>query len=155
MIDHQEIKIAFVGPLHNFLGVTVQMQDQAASQPVYPFIGYTFVDPYRDKSPYGNHFIVDNNHRIEKLAAVTVSVTCHARSSPEAYRITGLARDWFQGSGRSILKDAGIVVVALEATTARDTLLTYDYERRVGFDMHLRMVDVIEYEEEMIEKIKI
>ncbi|WP_390905371.1 phage neck terminator protein [Paenibacillus melissococcoides] len=41
MIDHQQIKTAFVGPLRNYLGVTVQMQDQAVPQPPYPFIGFT------------------------------------------------------------------------------------------------------------------
>lgn len=154
MIDHQQIKTAFVGPLRDYLGVTVQMQDQAAPQPPYPFIGYTFVSPYVDKSPYGNHSVRDDRRRIEKLAAVTISITCYAKSSQDAYRISGQARDWFQGIGRMPLKDYGIIVVKLEATTARDTLLTYDYERRIGFDVHLRMVDVIEYEEDMIEKIQ-
>ncbi|CAH8718654.1 phage neck terminator protein [Paenibacillus melissococcoides] len=41
-----QIKTAFVGPLRNYLGVTVQMQDQAVPQPPYPFIGFTFVAPY-------------------------------------------------------------------------------------------------------------
>ncbi|MEB9896764.1 hypothetical protein P4K96_25395, partial [Bacillus cereus] len=153
MIDHQKIKAAFVGQLHKHLGLPVIMTDQAAPQPSYPFIGFTFVAPYVDKSPYGNHFIQDE-HRIEKLAAVTISITCYAKSSQDGYRISGQARDWFQGIGRNLLKDAGIVVVKLEATTARDTLLTYDYERRIGFDVHMRMVDVIEYDEDMIEKIK-
>ncbi|CAH8249344.1 hypothetical protein WJ0W_006530 [Paenibacillus melissococcoides] len=76
----------------------------------------------------------------KKLARVTISITCYAKSSQDGYRISGQARDWFQGIGRNLLKDAGIVVVKLEATTARDTLLTYDYERRIGFDVHLRMV---------------
>ncbi|CAH8705364.1 hypothetical protein WDD9_000950 [Paenibacillus melissococcoides] len=154
MIDHQQIKTAFVGPLRNYLGVTVQMQDQAVPQPPYPFIGFTFVAPYVDQSPYGVHSIREDRHRIEKLARVTISITCYAKSSQDGYRISGQARDWFQGIGRNLLKDAGIVVVKLEATTARDTLLTYDYERRIGFDVHLRMVDVIEYDEDMIEKIK-
>ncbi|WP_390905312.1 phage neck terminator protein [Paenibacillus melissococcoides] len=48
------------------------------------------------------------------------------------YRISGTARTGFRVFGRNLLKDAGIVVVKLEATTARDTLLTYDYERRIA-----------------------
>ncbi|PZM62615.1 phage neck terminator protein [Paenibacillus dendritiformis] len=155
MIDHQQIKTAFVGPLRDYLGVTVQMQDQAAPQPPYPYIGFTFVAPYVDKSPYGNHSVRDDRHKIEKLATVTISITCYAKSSQDGYRISGQARDWFHGNGRTLLRDSGIVVVKLEATTARDTLLTYEYERRIGFDVHLRMVDVIEYEEDMIEKIQI
>ncbi|MCE5168524.1 hypothetical protein LQV63_04245 [Paenibacillus profundus] len=154
MIDHQKLKTAFVGPLHDHLGIPIQMQDQAAPQPPYPFIGVTFVAPYVDKSPYGNHSVVGERHRIEKMAAVTLSMTCHSKSGAEAYQLSGRARDWFQGAGRILLKDAGIVVVRLEATTARDTLLTYEYERKVGFDVHLRLADVIEYEEDMIEKIQ-
>lgn len=154
MIDHQKIKEAFVGHLHKHLGIPVIMTDQAAPQPPYPFIGFAFVAPYIDRSPYGNHSITNDRHRIEKMAAITISITCYAKSAQDAFRISGQARDWFRGYGRILLKDTGIVVASLEDTTARDTLLTYDYERKVGFDVQLRMMDVIEYKEDMIAKIK-
>lgn len=154
MIDHQKIKIAFVDALRTYLGIPIQMLDQAAPQPPYPFIGFTFVAPYIDQSPYGNHSFHNDQHRMEKMVGVTISITGYAQSGQEAYRISGQARDWFQGVGRMLLKDAGMIVVRLEATSARDTLLTYDYERKVGFDVRLRLADVIAYKEDSIENIQ-
>lgn len=155
MIDYQKMKTAFVGPLRTYLGIPVQMLTQAAPQPGYPFIGFTFVAPYIDKSSYGNHSQQNDKHRIEKRVSVTISITCYTKSAQDAYQISGQARDWFQGIGRILLKDAGIIMGRLEATTARDTLLTYEYERKVGFDVQLRLTDVIEYKQDVIQQLTI
>ncbi|WP_390905374.1 phage neck terminator protein [Paenibacillus melissococcoides] len=104
------------------------MQDQAVPQPPYPFIGFTFVAPYVDQSPYGVHSIREDRHRIEKLARVTISITCYAKSSQT---VTGYQDRLGLVSGYRAQPAKGCRQLSSSSWKQRQRVtrcLTYDYE---------------------------
>lgn len=92
---------------------------------------------------------------IEQDTEMVFSITCNASTIEDAEDYTQKARAYFLGRGHLELSDNNITVVDVLAATNRDVFLTVNYERRVGFDVRLRVRGQESFEMEVIETVTI
>jgi hypothetical protein len=134
MIDYETIKRTIVSHVRTRTGHPVILQASNDTQPAYPFCTYTVTSPYLPVT-----FAEVGDDTVEDVEMV-FSLTWHSQSATE---VQGLAHQtamlFKMRAHRQQLGDAGIAVVRLEGMQNRDTFLTIDNERRVGFDVRFRV----------------
>lgn len=91
----------------------------------------------------------------ETHVEMVVSVTVHDKDPDRAYGACFDAISLFDFKGRDELRDAGVIVVGITNAQIRDTFLTIDYERRVGFDVRIRVTSLDEMTIDYIETAEI
>lgn len=137
MIDYAAIKRTIIGHIMTNTGHQVVLQASNDPLPDYPFCTYTLTSPYlpRSSSERGAEYTED--------VEMVFSLTWHSRSATEAQGLAHQTAMLFKTrAGRQKLGDAKITVVRLEGFQNRDTFLTIDNERRVGFDIRFRIRQV-------------
>jgi len=159
MIDFKELRTAIVKGLSEHLDILVIMANQDAPKPDYPFMTYMFTTPMNSVVPQsGSYYSKEAGDKLDygrrHYNRMTVSLTSFSQDSDEAHEKAFEAADWFTWKGYFHLKENNIVVVRIEAMTNRDTLIVGDYERRVGFDVQLRVPSKVEKEIEWIEEVE-
>lgn len=152
---------------HLALAHVVEM-DQDAPKPPYPFVGFkwTTITPELGSNRRTMQAVPSPDPRWEKDVeyryvrnpVATLSVTVFDRPDSERiHELTYAAHMWF-----SIPELAGDALAELEATivevteiTDRDTVLDREIERRQGFDVRMRVVDVVEVRVPTIETVQV
>lgn len=115
-------------------GKKVIEQLSTAKQPAYPFLSYTVINPYLNPKTY-----TDGNSITEEVEMV-ISYTWMSEDSMEAMSLAQTSATHIKARGtRQRLYDMGIVVVDVMGFGNRDTFITIETERRVGFDVKIRI----------------
>lgn len=152
----------------NEYGVTAIIErDQQAPKPPYPFIGlkWTSIVP-QDGKPDRTRSVVasddpewayDVEYRYVENPEPVLSVSAYdgdgtlihtlSQAAHQWFRIPELAGDWLEPLDTSI--------VSVGAITDRDTVLDREVERRQGFDVRLRVVDIVRVTVPTIERVEI
>ena len=152
MIKYDDWFIPLQAGLSAYTGVMTIQAETIGKQPPYPFIT---IKQTTIASPIGMPAIktADGTQTIEQDYEMVLSLTIHANTIESATDNANKARNYFLGRGTIELSDAYIAIVEVLPATNRDVFLNIDYERRVGFDVRLRMRDTETYALEMIEKV--
>lgn len=111
----------------------VVRQNQVAPIPDYPYVSYTVTTPV--VSPKGGTYsIAPDGTRYRKLEQGW-SFTVQSDDADEAMNLAIEMFDFFALSGRVKLADSGIIVNRVGGITARDNLISIEYEHRNGLDV--------------------
>jgi hypothetical protein len=162
----QAIRNGIVAGLYNHLQKPVIMAEQAENKPTYPYLSYKFIVPYNPDTGRGievSKLIPSDNPDFEydfeetkiQQPTMTISFTAYSLDSLESQELALKAREWMDHIGYYDLKRLGVVVVSVEAMGNRDTLIVDEYERKVGFDVIIRVVHEVKRRLETIEEVNL
>lgn len=149
MISHADIRNKLVSGLHKFMDMLVVQQSSIGDQPEYPFITYTVTSPYlqlgqpeRYTQEIDGSIVTRSKEHYEQVYSFTIA----SKDEDEAMDKCLQAIQYFKFYGTQDLADQNIVIVKISSISARDNMITIDYERRYGFDVRIRVA----YEETML-----
>src|SRR5690606_27934595 len=140
-------------------------RDQNAPAPPHPFVGFKWIaitpeagnlrrtrEMVTSKDP---RFPLDVQYTYVRNPVMTLSVTVFDRDGERIHPLTQAAHDWFSipELGGDWLQPTGAVIVEVTPITDRDTVLDEQIERRQGFDVRLRVVDVVAVTVPTIERV--
>lgn len=158
MLDYNHIRTSIVSRLNRHLGMLVILENQTGQTPLYPFVTYKLISPYLP-SGQGNYGVEPAPDGVELAKQRDIeqvfSFTVHDTDSDRAYQACFNIIEYFDFLGRDTLREQGIVVVEMTNVQSRDTFLTIEYERRVGVDVRIRVVDQSNMQVDAIEKAEI
>lgn len=171
MIDMAALQTRIVTGLRAHLqplGVTAVIErDQNAPAPPHPFLGFkwTAITPEPGSLRRSRALVPAEDPRFEhdvqyiyaRNPVMTLSVTVFDRDGAQIHSIAQAAHDWFSipEMAGDWLQPTGAVIVEVTAITDRDTVLDEQIERRQGFDVRLRVVDVVVVTVPTIETVEI
>lgn len=103
-------------------------------QPEYPFLSYTVINPYLNPKTY------TDGDSITEEVEIVISYTWMSEDSMEVMSLAQTSATHIKARGtRQRLYDKGIVIVDTMGFGNRDTFITIETERRVGFDVKIRI----------------
>lgn len=150
MFRYDDIWLPMQSGLSRYTGIEVIQAEGMGKQPPYPFFSIKNISPAIGVGLV-TEYVEDNTMTIEQDIEIVLSITCNGEKIEDAENYSSKARGYFLGKGTIELSDANIAVVEVLGANNRDVFLTVDYERRVGFDVRLRVrgresfdIDVIE-----------
>lgn len=115
------------------LGIPLIQANSSGSQPAYPFATFTVTTP---KILIGNQAGPQQDEEFE----LVVSLTFKSQSAIQSLNLAEQAQQFLRSNtGRSfLLGNGGLVLVSVQGFSNRDSFISIDYERNVGFDIQLR-----------------
>lgn len=132
MIDYSAILKAVNAEVRQ--GKPIIEQLSTAKQPKYPFLSYTVISPYLNPKTY------TSGDSIREEVEIVISYTWMSEDSMEVMSLAQKSANHMKARGtRQKLYDMGIVVVESMGFGNRDTFITIETERRVGFDLKIRI----------------
>ena len=160
------VRNLIVSKLYAKTAKPVIQMEQTATKPAYPFIGYKII--VSDNREPGQSImeratvasadpLFDYNIKetaIDQVTA-TLSFNAYGEKPADAYDLAITAKNFIEHNLYFDLKDAGAVVVSVEAIGDRTVLIETSYEFRYGFDVIIRMVNSTERIVSTIEEINI
>ena len=137
MINHRANEIVIVDALQAYLSksdrpCTVIRRNQVAKAPDYPYLSFTATTPLSEMR--GTYSEAEDGS-LYRDATQIWSFTVQSDSDDEAMELGMKLSDFFTASGINLLADKGITVRRVTSLTARDNLLTIQYEYRKGLDV--------------------
>lgn len=152
MITYDDLWYPLEAGLKSYVGVPVVRAESEGDIPAYPFISVKQTTPFINM---GQPVIINESagQTIQQVTECVFSFTVNASTLESATDTANKARLYFLGKGVIELSDSSITIVEVFNATNRDVFLTDDYERRVGFDVRLRVLDVETYEIETIDTV--
>ncbi|MBR5823729.1 MAG: hypothetical protein IKY67_06270 [Paludibacteraceae bacterium] len=119
----------------------VVMQNQVAHIPPYPYVSYTITSPINEMK--GTYSKAEDGTLYRNILQ-TWSITVQSDEYDEALQLGMQIVDYFTAVGIFDLSNENIVVRNTTNLTARDNLLTIQYEYRHGLDVTFGLVYSIE-----------
>lgn len=152
MINNENLRKTVVTGLIEHLGVPVIRSNQNAEPPKYPYASYTVtIAESANNGTYGEY-----EDGIDRLPVTqTWSITVQSDKEDESISLAGKARDWLTHSGRIYLNDNDVIVQSVTDITNRDNMISIEYEYKNGFDVVFWLMNEVEREVEIIERVKI
>ncbi|WP_411503478.1 phage neck terminator protein [Brevibacillus centrosporus] len=152
MVPFKAIRSAIVQELAAFLSVPVIEMNGGGEMPEQSFFTYDFTD-FEDASGFPCEYLEGDILRHEGTVSFTVSFLSFAENKATSVENALLARDWLKREGRDLLKDrVNVIVSEIGTIENRDVLLADEWERRQGFEVTFRTLDVTEREFIAIER---
>lgn len=164
-MDYKEIRNTIVKGLHEFLNVPVVPTDDIGDKPDYPYISYKFTTL---KMPQGSHnlyrdvvksnddkFQYDVEYTRKEQPKMVLSMNSYSEDEVEAYQLALEMEAWFKFYGYMYLKENGIIIVDIGNVQDRTIRIVDNYEKRQGFDVSIRVMDIRKLRTETIEKYNI
>jgi len=161
VINITKIRNDIVAGLYSYMNIPVIFMQQNKPKPPYPFISYKITTPFTNDSQEilttekvassNPNFDYDIQYTRSEQPQMTISITAYSKDIGESENKALEALGWFKFIGRDYLEGKGIVVVDTTAVQNRDTLIVDDYERRIGFDVILRVKSILTKTVETIE----
>lgn len=152
MFRYDDIWLPMQGGLSKYTGIEVIQAEGMGKMPPYPFFSIKNISPAIGVGQVAES-VEDNIMTIEQDIEIILSITCNAEKIEDAENYSNKARGYFLGKGSIELSDVNITVVEVLGASNRDVFLTVDYERRVGFDVRLRVRGRESFEIDVIESI--
>lgn len=152
MIRYDDWFIPLQQYLSRYTGAMTIQAETTGKQPPYPFIAVKQTTP---AAAIGqpNVSVQLGSQTIEQHYEMVLSLTVHGSSIESATDIAQRAHLYFLGKGTIELSDHNIAIVEVLPSTNRDVFLNIEYERRVGFDVRLRMKATEAYLTDVIETV--
>lgn len=155
MIESRNNEVVIVNGLQKYLSTgerpcQVVRQNQVAPIPAYPYVSYTVTSPVIAR---GGTYSVSRDGVQYKKMQQTWSFTVQSDDADEAMELGIMMYDFFAVSGVTLLADNGIVVDRVGNVTARDNLLTIEYEHRNGLDVTFGLLSTVSPQDETIETV--
>ncbi|MCY7484431.1 LIC_12616 family protein [Paenibacillus alvei] len=147
MVPFRNIRSAIVRGLKEYMNLPVIEMNGGGDVPAGEFMTYHFPDGFGE--PSGQPIYEQENNTLRQIETVTFSVSFLSYAADSATSIENAMRacDWFKGAGHDILKDAvNVVVVEVGSIENRDIVMEEVWERRHGFEVEFRTLDVVETE---------
>ena len=149
------VRNLIVSKLYAKTAKPVIQMEQTATKPPYPFIGYKIIvsDNREPGQSIMERVAVDSidplfDYDIKETAidqvTATFSFNAYGAKSSDAYELAMTAKNYIEHNMYYDLKDAGAVVVSVEAIGDRTVLIDPAYEFRYGFDVIIRMVNSVD-----------
>ncbi|MGG0756264.1 phage neck terminator protein [Brevibacillus laterosporus] len=152
MIPFKAIRSAIVQGLATYLTLPVIEMNGGGDIPKRAFLTYDFAD-IEDARGFPIEYQNDNNLQQVGTVPFTVSFLSYANDKATSIENAMKARDWLKRDGRELLKDqVNVIVSEIDPIDNRDVLIGDEWERRQGFDVTFRTLDVTEGEFIAIEK---
>ncbi|MEC0092883.1 phage neck terminator protein [Paenibacillus macquariensis] len=155
MIPYDDIRLLIASGLAKHTGNPVINLNSGGDMPQGPFLTYDFPSLLEGDRGFPVVTQVGDKQISTETVHFTVSFLSYAPFVSDSVKNAMLARDWFKGNGRLPLKNMNVVLVELGAVTNRDVKIGNESERRQGFDVELRTLDIVEFDLEWIDKINI
>ena len=171
MIDMAALQTRIVTGLRAHLqplGVTAVIErDQTAPAPSHPFVGFKWIaltpeagnlrrtrEMVTSKDP---RFPLDVQYTYVRNPVMTLSVTLFDTDVFRVHLLTQAAHDWFSVPelGSDWLQPTGAAIVEVTSITDRTVILDEQIERREGFDVRLRVLDIVQVTVPTIERVRI
>lgn len=115
--------------------IVIKEQQNVKEQVAYPFATYSINNPYLNAKTYGS-----SEGEITQSIEVVISYTFYSQNSFEVMSLAQKALSNFKQRGTlQNLWEKGISVIDVSNIQNRDTFLTIDVERRIGFDVRTRV----------------
>lgn len=152
LIEQKQVNKKIINALKDYCGCELIFANSNSDMPPYPFISCTIITPSSGNS--GTYCVQGEEHyrEISQVWSITVQSTDDMESLDIVYK----AYDFLSNMGCVYLSENGIIVNSLTNITNRDTLLTFGYEFRKGFDVEFNLLDKVENPiTETIEKFEI
>lgn len=169
MIDMDSLAKRIVAGLKEFLGVQHVIEaDQPGDKPGYPFVAFKWIGVIPEEGTLRKtksavpstdaRWEKDIEYRYVSNPELTLSLTVFdSAGSTLIHQLCQQAHSWFSipELGPEYLQPVEAVVLGATPITARDTVLDEEIERRQGFDVRLRVADIVEVVVPTIEQVKI
>lgn len=154
MIQYDDWFLPIQKHLSDYTGALTIQAETTGKQPPYPFIA---VKQTSTAIGVGQPIISNTSteQTIRQQYEMVLSLTAHGSTIESATDIAHKAHLYFLGKGAIELSDHHIAIVDVLQSTNRDVFLNIDYERRVGFDVRLRVKDVETYAVETVGQVTI
>lgn len=160
------IRNIIVSKLYNELNIPVIPSEQTANRPFLPFLTYKFIianvkglgSPVVERELVASEdplFEYDIKEIQTDQPTFTVSFCAYAADSMSSSELALAAKKLIKYGLYYDLKDAGAVVVSIEAIGDRTVLIVDNYENRYGFDAVMRSVETSERTVPTIEEINL
>lgn len=155
MIPFKAIRSAIVQGLSAYLSLPVIEMNGGGDMPTGPFLTYDFAD-FESARGFPIEYQEDNNLRQVGTVPFTVSFLSYADDKATSIENAMKAQDWLKRDGRELLKDqVNVIVAEIGRNENRDVLIADEWERRQGFDVTFRTLDVTDGEFIAIEKAQV
>lgn len=161
-MDYKTIRNCIVKGLNDYLKMDVVPTDNVKKKPKYPYLSYKFISL---NIPQNHHLITDTvpsentefdfdieYTKIEQPKMI-ISISSYSNDEVESYDLALKAKEWFKFYGYYYLKANRIIVNHVGNVQDRTIQIVDDYEKRQGFDVTIRVVDIQKMRIETIEKI--
>ena len=155
MIKYDDWYLPLADGLENYVVHAVIQAETKHKQPPYPFIAIKQTSPSIGIGVPTVFTGKDGTQTIEQDYEMVLSLTAHSDAIESATDLANKARNYFLGKGTIELSDAYIAIVDVLPATNRDVFLTIEYERRIGFDVRLRVRDTETYNIDVIEQVTV
>lgn len=155
MIRYDDIWIPLQNGLSRYLKIEVIQAEGLGKRPKYPFVTMKKITNAIIIGQPTSKIGVEEEMILEQDIEMVFSLTVNANSIEDADDYAMKARSYLEGFGYYELQDKNITVVEVLPSTNRDVFLTVDYERRVGFDIRLRVRGQDAYAMDVIEKVNL
>lgn len=115
--------------------IVIKEQQNVKQEMAYPFATYSINNPYLNAKTYSS-----STDEITQSIEVVLSYTFYSQNSFECMSLAQKALSNFKQRGTlQNLWERGISVIDVSNIQNRDTFITVDVERRVGFDVRTRV----------------
>lgn len=146
MIDYKAIVSALNKEIRGKTNVVGVEQANTDKQPPYPFYTYTVTSPYLNVKRF------KMGDSMTEECEVVISYTFSSEDSFQSLNLAQTAATHLKMDAiRMRLRDQGIVVVRIEKVMSRDDFISIQVERKVGFDIRIRVRHTETLETETIE----
>ncbi|WP_025692629.1 phage neck terminator protein [Paenibacillus zanthoxyli] len=145
MLPYRQIRLTIARGLKAAAGVTVIPLNDGGDMPKGSFLTYNFSD-FGDTDD-GRPIITQEADKVirSKTVTFTASVLSYADSVDDSVENAMKAQDWFKVAGAELLRDTlDIVVIRVGEVQNRDINIGEEWERRQGFDIDFRALDIVE-----------
>lgn len=155
LLTIKTIRTAIVKGLRAHTNATdVAAAESGGDKPKYPYIELKFIN-LGGKVGEAAQFMRNTKQVNEQDRESILSVTCYGQTKDSASDLAYQALEYFEVHGVLPLQEANIAIVDATTLTDRTTLLTTDYEHRIGFDVRLRVRTQVISEVDVIDEVKL
>ncbi len=151
-MKNSDIRDCIIGGLNEYMGGECPFLLSTTAEPKkeYPYGTYTITNPRLEPvrpAMYEEESEDKLKRTYETIIEQVYSFTIIGNEEDQVQDLTHKAINFFRIYGIKQLSHNNIVVVEVSNVQNRDSFVTIEYEKRVGFDVRFRMVEISEYED--------
>ena len=128
----------FITGFKDDLGITLKPDTSNGNIPAYPFVTYSFIN---------NHVDIGYSKENQPQFDIVLQFTTHSNELSQSLDTANALIMWFKDSETQYqLLESGIEIIRLYDQTVLNSLMAIDTDRRVNFEVRLRVNNVEGYE---------
>lgn len=151
MMKNSDIRNYIIGGLNDYMGekCPVLLSTSVQKQIPYPYISYTITNPRIEPVKWSMYEELGEDtikRKYETIIEQVYSFTVIGNEEDQVQDLMHKAVNYFRIYGVNDLSIHQIVIVDVSNVQNRDNFVSVEYEKRIGFDVRFRMVEVSEHE---------